>query len=187
MAAKQGPAVLFCMPNRTARKTGALITGGSAAPAPKQSGHRQTSKESRRCFNLGGGGASPGPPHICGYSQLQLCVVRQDDGTEGERVRADGREENGRHVGVHHGAAGGHRVGCAARRRRQHHAVGLHLRAVATVAGRPSAPKPIALETGIFQKLQATAALLQSPRRLHARCHGTNAGRTPLMHTGNFH
>lgn len=48
---------------------------------------------------------------------------------EGQGVRADGREEDGGDVGVDHGPPRGDRVGRAARWRRQHHAVCLHLRA----------------------------------------------------------
>jgi len=46
---------------------------------------------------------------------------------EGEGVGAHGCEQDGRHIGVHHTAPGGHRVGCAARWGGQQHPVCLHL------------------------------------------------------------
>ena len=46
---------------------------------------------------------------------------------EGEGVGADGGEEDGRHVGVHHGAACSDRVGRAAGGRGQHDTIRLDL------------------------------------------------------------
>lgn len=61
------------------------------------------------------------------------CVGASDAGGKGahwaerQRVRADGREQDGRHVGVHHGAARCHAVRRATRWGGQHHAIRLHL------------------------------------------------------------
>ena len=46
---------------------------------------------------------------------------------EGEGVGADGREQDCWHVGVHHGPARSHRVGCAACGGGQQHPISLHL------------------------------------------------------------
>mmetsp|Transcript_21151 Transcript_21151/g.54218 ORF Transcript_21151/g.54218 Transcript_21151/m.54218 type:complete len:209 (-) Transcript_21151:1214-1840(-) len=68
-----------------------------------------------------------GAARILRDAQLDLGVVRHDDGPEGERVRADGREQDGADVWVHHGAACCYAVGGAASGRGQQHAVRLHL------------------------------------------------------------
>ncbi len=67
-------------------------------------------------------------PGVAWDFELDFRVVGQDDGAEGQRVRAHGREQDGGHVGVNHAAARRDGVGGAARRRRQHHPVRLHLR-----------------------------------------------------------
>lgn len=46
-------------------------------------------------------------PHL----HAQLAVVWEHEWTEAEAVRADGREEDARHLRVHHAAAGRKAVG----------------------------------------------------------------------------
>ncbi len=59
------------------------------------------------------------------HTELQLDIVWQYHRPEIEAVRADGREQHCRDIGVHHAATSSNAVSCAARRRRQHDAVSL--------------------------------------------------------------
>jgi hypothetical protein len=56
--------------------------------------------------------------------ELDLGVVRHDERAVRERVRADGRDDDGVHRGVHDGAAGREVVGGRTRRRRDDQPVG---------------------------------------------------------------
>eukprot|EP00191_Tetraselmis_sp_GSL018_P004841 CAMPEP_0177606184 /NCGR_PEP_ID=MMETSP0419_2-20121207/17157_1 /TAXON_ID=582737 /ORGANISM="Tetraselmis sp., Strain GSL018" /LENGTH=301 /DNA_ID=CAMNT_0019100499 /DNA_START=614 /DNA_END=1516 /DNA_ORIENTATION=- len=67
------------------------------------------------------------PAGVLGDLELDLGVVREDNGAERQRVRAHRREHYRADVGVHHRAAGGDAVGSAARRRREEDAVRLNL------------------------------------------------------------
>jgi len=59
------------------------------------------------------------------YPRCPTCVVWQDDGPEVEGVRADGCEQDGLHIRVHHAASCCHTVGGGASGSGQHDAISL--------------------------------------------------------------
>jgi hypothetical protein len=79
-------------------------------------------------------GAVSGGARLEGHSDAQGHAVVEKHGSEGERVGADGGEQDGGNVGVDKGAAGRERVGCRSRRRREDAPIGLHNREEVVVA-----------------------------------------------------